>query len=135
MYIILRTLTRHRRTSMFFLRMGRSDGVHGSLQLFAFSFPTPIFFRRPWTGAPRRFSLDWRGTQEAQMRSRGGFVPQPQVIWTMLCTPRMHHRSQPSRNPGESGVYLLAFEKHAKTQRFSRVGGRGGLPFKSFKDI
>ncbi len=29
-------MTRHRRTSMFFLRLGSSVGVHGSLQFFAF---------------------------------------------------------------------------------------------------
>ena len=76
-------------------------------------------------GAPRR----------PRCGPEGGCVPEPQEIWSMLCTPGMHHRLQPSRNPGESGVYLVAFEKHTKTLRFSGVGGRGGLPFKSFKDI
>jgi len=33
-------------------------------------------------GGAQEVQLDWRGTQEAQMQSRGGFVPQPQEIWT-----------------------------------------------------
>jgi len=43
---ILRTLTRHRRTSMFFLRLGSSDEMQGSLQFFAFGLLSPIFFGR-----------------------------------------------------------------------------------------
>ena len=31
---------RHRRTSMFFLRLGSSVGMHGSLQFFAFGLPS-----------------------------------------------------------------------------------------------
>ena len=32
----------------FFLRLGSPDGVHGSLQFFAFGLLSPIFIRRLW---------------------------------------------------------------------------------------
>ena len=43
---ILRTLTRHRRTSIFFLRLGSSGEMQGALQFFAFGLLSPIFFGR-----------------------------------------------------------------------------------------
>jgi len=51
--LLLRTLTRHHRTSMFFLCLGSSDGVHGSLQFFAFGLLSLTFLWRLWgPGAP-----------------------------------------------------------------------------------
>jgi len=41
-------LTRHRRTSMFVLRLGSSDEMQGSLQFFVLGLLSPIFFGRFW---------------------------------------------------------------------------------------